>query len=78
MYVKLREMRNESGISIPKILDLLKISKATYYRKEKGKIKFSLYEAKKIAELFGKNIEEIFFEKSVEKNATYKRASGQN
>ena len=73
MYEKLRETRNSSNTQLSDLLNLLGVTKATYYRKETGCIKFSLEEAKKIADFFGKKVEEIFFANEVEKNATTTR-----
>jgi DNA-binding XRE family transcriptional regulator len=36
-------------------------SKATYYKKEKGILKFSLEEGQKIADFFNMDIKDVFF-----------------
>lgn len=66
MYEKLRKVRIESKIPLNEILSTLDLKvPSAYYRKETGMIKFSLEEAKKLADLFKKPIEEIFFEHEV-------------
>lgn len=62
---KIKAYRTFSTWTQEEIAEKLGISQATYNKKENGKIPFSLAEAKKIADLFGKNIEELFFEDAV-------------
>lgn len=50
--------------------DLIGVSKASYSKKENGLVKFSLKEAKIIADTFDESIEEIFFNSKVTKNET--------
>lgn len=59
---KLRELRLSKNLSGDDMAKLLGLSKGTYSKKENGTVKFSLIEAKRISEVFKKNIEEIFFE----------------
>ena len=62
MHLKLREIRNREGISAKEMANLLGVkTEAAYYKKESGLIKFSLEEAKLIANKFDMLIEEIFF-----------------
>lgn len=62
MYENLRAIRHQNNVSATIMKDLLGLkTEAAYYKKEKGLIKFSLEEAKKIAEHFKMNIEDIFF-----------------
>ncbi|MBO8136764.1 MAG: helix-turn-helix transcriptional regulator [Desulfotomaculum sp.] len=66
MYKKLRQIRNEKGISAMEMANLLGLkTEAAYYKKESGIIKISLSEAKLISEKLQKPIEEIFFEDDV-------------
>lgn len=71
MYELLRELRKQEGVSAKELAALLDLkTKASYYKKESGAIKFSIEEARKIASYFNKSIEEIFFEREVSKKAT--------
>lgn len=60
-----KKLREDAGIKQDFMAELLGISVPNYSKKENGTIKWSLEEAKKIAEHFQKNIEEIFFENEV-------------
>lgn len=62
---KLRGLRAELGLTQEEIADKIGISKHSYNRKERGVRKFTLVEAKKLADLFGLSIEEIFFTKGL-------------
>lgn len=62
MYKKLREIRNKKSIPIDTFKNLLGLkTKAAYYKKENGNVKFTLNEAKIIADFLKLPIEEIFF-----------------
>ncbi len=66
MFEKLRALRQEKGIPGEKLAEILGLeTKSAYYKKETGSIKFTIYEAKKIADFFGMSIEQIFFEDGV-------------
>lgn len=65
MLERLREIRLSKGYTCAQIAKVLGITKATYSKKERGKIIITLPEARKIALLFGSTIEDIFFDKSV-------------
>ena len=67
---RLRNLREESNLNQEFMAKFLNISSANYCKKESGSIKFSLQEAKKIADFFNKTIEEIFFADKVSKNDT--------
>ncbi len=61
LYKKLRDLRNQQGIKAKEMAELLGLkTEAAYYKKECGKTRFSLQEAKIIADFFGKKIEDIF------------------
>lgn len=63
MYEKLREIRKESKIPVEVIIKELGLSTlSAYYKKETGLVPITLEEAKIIANIFKKPIEEIFFE----------------
>lgn len=59
--MSIREVRLNKGIRSKTISDLIGIKRITYYKKETGAVKFSLDEAKKIADFMGMPIEEVFF-----------------
>lgn len=62
MFEKLRSLRISKGIPAEKLAEVLGLeTKAAYYKKETGSVKFTLTDAKKIADFFKMPIEEIFF-----------------
>ncbi len=62
MYVGLRRLRKEKQIPVQVLAKLLDLkTEAAYYKKESGHIKFSVEEARKIADYFDETIEKIFF-----------------
>lgn len=62
IFKKLKQLRTEKGVSVEKLCDILGLeTKAAYYKKENGTVKFTLSDAKKISDFFNKSIEEIFF-----------------
>jgi putative transcriptional regulator len=66
LYKKLRELRHEKGYSVDRICKTIGVETVpTYYKKETGSLRFSLSEAKKIADLFHMKIEDIFFEEEL-------------
>lgn len=67
---KVKELRENLGLKQEALAELLNISSASYSKKECGNIKFSLFEAKKLADFFGTTIENIFFTNEVSKNDT--------
>jgi Predicted transcriptional regulators len=67
----LRELREENNLKQRLLAKLIGVSLSSYNKKENGEVRFSLKEAKIIAEYFEKPIEDIFFEESVSKNDTY-------
>ena len=58
---KLRGLRAEYGLTQEEVAKKIGISTNSYNRKERGKRKFTLIEAKKLADLFDVSIEDIFF-----------------
>ena len=66
MFEKLKKLRIEHNISAEDMSKILGLeTKAAYYKKESGNVKFSLMEAKKISDFFNIPIEEIFFSNEV-------------
>jgi putative transcriptional regulator len=60
--LKVRAIRIQKNIPASELIKLLGIkSKATFYKKERGLLRFSLDEAKKISCLFKMDLAEIFF-----------------
>ncbi|KXS45557.1 MAG: hypothetical protein AWU54_293 [Candidatus Frackibacter sp. T328-2] len=64
-FPTLKAMRINAGLTQEDMAELLDTSKSNYNKKENGNSTFKLAEAKKIADLFGKSIEDIFFTKKV-------------
>jgi DNA-binding XRE family transcriptional regulator len=63
MFEKLREMRKSKNIKVKDICQALKLeTESAYYKKENGKVPFTLEEGKIISDLFSEPIEAIFFE----------------
>ena len=67
---KVKELRIASGAKQEELARLTGMSTANYSKKENNLVKFTLREAKIIADFFKKSIEEIFFENEVSKNET--------
>jgi putative transcriptional regulator len=62
MYLRLRKLRNEMGITARDMADLLGLrTENAYYKKENGLIKFSLEEAGLVSKKIGLPVESIFF-----------------
>lgn len=61
----LRKLRKAHKYTQEYMAEHLNITAPTYTKKELGHLRFSLVEAKAIADLFGKTIEDIFFEDEV-------------
>lgn len=66
----IKELRLKNNLSCKQMADLIGVSKASYSKKENGFVKFSLNEAKIIADTFNESIEKIFFNSKVTKNET--------
>lgn len=62
MFETLRALRIEKNVPVENICEALGLKTlAAYYKKENGSVKFTLSDAKIIADLFGMPIEKIFF-----------------
>lgn len=73
MYEKLRAIRNNRKISALDMAGVLGLkTRAAYYKKESGDIRFSLEEANLISEYLDMRIEDIFFDDEVAKTETSK------
>lgn len=68
MYEKLKEMRQAKNVSVETLSDLLGLeTKNAYYKKEAGRIKFSLKDALILSKFFGVSVEDLFSEDEIEK-----------
>lgn len=57
----LKALRELHGLTQTDVANILGISLNSYCNRENGKRPFTLYEAKKLSDLFNFSIEEIFF-----------------
>lgn len=62
---RVKELRESANIEQKFMAELICVSRSSYSKKESGQVGFALEEAKKIADFFGKSIEEIFFDSEV-------------
>ena len=62
MYKKLKEFRENAGYSMADMAQLINKSQCNYFKKENGKVKFSVNEALEISKKLNRKVEEIFFE----------------
>ncbi|WP_302297026.1 helix-turn-helix transcriptional regulator [Mitsuokella multacida] len=66
MFERLRFLRKEKGLTCEDMAELLGLdTKGAYSKKELGRTKFSLDDAKKISNALGKSIDDIFFTNEV-------------
>ncbi|QCH27959.1 helix-turn-helix transcriptional regulator [Clostridium tyrobutyricum] len=72
MNTIIKNLRLKNNLSCEEMANLIGVSKASYSKKENGLVKFSLVEAKVVADIFKKSIEEIFFNSEVTENETIK------
>lgn len=70
MFEKLRRMRKEHGLTCQDMADRLGLTKAAYSKKECGRTKFSLDDARVVSEALGCRIDDIFFADEVSRDAT--------
>ncbi|WP_130807676.1 helix-turn-helix transcriptional regulator [Senegalia massiliensis] len=71
MYENLRAIRNARNISAIDMAEVLGLqTKAAYYKKESGNVRFSLEEANKISKFLDMAIEDIFFDDEVAETET--------
>ncbi|NLU49252.1 MAG: helix-turn-helix transcriptional regulator [Syntrophomonadaceae bacterium] len=77
LYKRLRSIRKSKGISAREMADLLGlVTEAAYYKKETGVIRFSIEEARLIAQKLRMSIDEIFFADEVSCGDTYQESTG--
>lgn len=68
MFERLKTIRTEQGTTCEQLSELLGLkTRAAYHKKEQGNVSFTLEEAKKIADYFNKEINEVFFENEIQK-----------
>jgi len=71
MYLRLRETRNNKGVSARAMASALGLkTEAAYYKKESGLVRFSIEEARIVADILGEPLETLFFDIDVSKNET--------
>jgi putative transcriptional regulator len=75
MYPVLRQHMADEKISIESLAHELNITYVTLQHKLQGKRKFTLDEAKRIADRYGDTIENIFFNENDNKMLTNKEAT---
>jgi hypothetical protein len=67
MYEDLRKIRTERGIRLKECADVIGVQEACYCKKELGDLKFSLEEAKALAEFFKLPVEVLFLKRNLPK-----------
>lgn len=71
MFEKLKQIRIERKIDYVKMAEIIGLETgAAYWKKESGKTKFSLEQAKKVSDFLELPIETIFFEDEVSEMET--------
>ena len=68
MQTKIQELRKEQKITQSELADALDVTRQTIISLENGKYKASLVLAHKIAQFFGRSIEDIFIFDQEEEN----------
>jgi len=70
-FEKLRTIRKAKGLTQEQMAKALGYKdKSGYWYLENGRISITIDKAKKISEILGTNIDEIFFENNIEQNST--------
>lgn len=67
----IKNFRESLNLKQEDFAKIINVSTVNYSKKENGSVKFSLPEAKQIAEHFNRPIEEIFYSNEVAKKETY-------
>ena len=71
MYIKLKKLREDKGITQDEMAELLGYRhKSGYFKLENGERKMSIEQAKLISDFFNMSIEDIFFNNKVNKLTT--------
>lgn len=66
MFGKLKRLRKERGLTCQDMAERIGLeTKAAYSKKECGRTKFTLNEARIVSEILGCSIDDIFFESEV-------------
>lgn len=67
MYEKLKAIRQAKNVPVETLSDLLGLeTKNAYYKKESGRIKFSLKDALALSKFFGESVENLFSENEIQ------------
>ena len=69
MRKNLRQLREGSNLTVEDIAGMLGISKSYYYKIENGDRNPTINLARDISDLFGKNINYIFFNETLDKTS---------
>jgi DNA-binding XRE family transcriptional regulator len=64
MKTSIKQYRLKNGITQQELVDILGIKQGTYSKKENGLVRFSLEEAKTIADHYNTSVDAIFFEEN--------------
>lgn len=76
MFERLRELRKRKGLTCEDMANCLGLdTKGAYSKKELGRTKFSLDDARKISRVLGKSIDDIFFANEVSSKDTKKNTA---
>ncbi|GAB6159370.1 hypothetical protein JCM39194_25710 [Desulfotomaculum varum] len=71
MRTILKNARIDKGYSVSQFAELLEISASFYYKIEKGIRNPTIELAKKIANLLGKTVDEIFFNSQLDESSIF-------
>lgn len=61
METRLKSLRLLNGYTCQQMAEKMGVNKSTYHKKENGKMAISLMDARKISNIFGRSIDDIFF-----------------
>lgn len=73
MYQRLKNMRKKKGYSIKDMAEILSISKPFYSQLENQSRKLSYDMAIRIADIFHKKPDQVFFEDHIQKEPTFEK-----
>ncbi|KMO87206.1 XRE family transcriptional regulator [Megasphaera cerevisiae DSM 20462] len=66
MFERLKDLRRKKGLTCEQMAELMGLeTKGGYNKKELGQTKFTLAEAKKVSDILGYTIENIFYANEV-------------
>lgn len=69
MRIKLKNLREGKNLTVDKLANILEISSSHMYKIESGIRNPNMALAKRIADYFGKDIEDIFFDKQMDETS---------